>query len=657
VESSATPAKLQALLDSDELNRAVLDSVPGCVVVVDVEGRIMRANDAAAEFLGLSKTALRERHVADWGSSVIHEDGTPAKVEEFPVARCLMTGQPQGPMVLGVLRPGQPEHMWMLVTAAPLVGSEGGEPLGAAVTFLDVTQNQHARAELRASQERFRLLVEHVNDTILLVDPQGKILYINRVALGYSLEDVVGSHVSEHMPPDSRELALESIQFAFEQGEPREHEVQASDGRWYASNAVPLERKNGAVTTVMIVTVDVTDRRRSEEERQQLAADLARKVEDLGMLAGGIAHDFNNLLVGILGSVELALRGLDSGSDTRPHLEDVRSAGLHAAELTQQLLAYSGRGHLTKAPLDLNDLLTSMRRLLRSNVARPADVRYELELGLPGLEADGTQLRQVVMNLINNAADALGSAGGQVVIRTGLTTRERAEATAAHPRGYELAGELVFVEVEDDGCGMDDSTLRRVFDPFFSTKVRGHGLGMAGVLGIVRSHHGAISIHSTAGEGSRVRVMLPALSGPVEPPRPEPVAELVPSAADGSVLVVDDDPNVRRVTLLALADAGYRVCEATTHEAGREALSPDASPPDVLVWQVRINDPKSVFEEVRTLAPEASLLFLTHGPTRLPPGLGRAATLTKPFGVTQLLDALSGLQRGVASGGGGPGGR
>jgi nitrogen-specific signal transduction histidine kinase len=318
---------------------------------------------------------------------------------------------------------------------------------------------------------------------------------------------------------------------------------------------------------------------RVEEQHRDLERKLlhVQKLESLGVLAGGIAHDFNNLLVSVLGNAGLALAELDATSPIRSRLTDIELAAERAAELTRQMLAYAGRGRFVVQNVSLSDLVVELVTLLRTVVQRTADIDVRLSDNLPEVEADATQLRQVLMNLVTNAADAIGAAPGRIEITTGRMVATR-EYLAYSCIGQDpTPGEYVFAEIADTGCGMDEKTLARIFDPFFTTKATGRGLGLASVLGIVRSHRGAIAVESTPGVGSRLRLLLPPVATGLTNRQAAGSAQRV-QASIGTVLVVDDDDGVRTVATLSLERAGFRVisvrdgeeCMAMMRKSGPE---------------------------------------------------------------------------------------
>jgi PAS domain S-box-containing protein len=308
----------------------------------------------------------------------------------------------------------------------------------------------------------------------------------------------------------------------------------------------------------------LADLRQSEEQMRN-----AQKLESLGVLAGGIAHDFNNLLVGVLGNASLALSELPDDSPARQFVQDVETSAQRAAELTRQMLAYSGRGKFIVEPLKLSEVVHEMTQLLGRVISKRARLSLHVRDDMPPIVADATQLRQVVMNLITNASDALQGEPGLVTVRTG-TVHADARMLAGTYLNEELpAGEYVYLEVTDSGVGMDAATRARIFEPFFTTKFTGRGLGLAAVLGIVRSHRGAIDVTTEPGCGTTFRVLFPAAAAAAE----VPVARVISPAvwkSSGWALVVDDEEAVRSVARHALERSGFSVLEAAT---GEEALA------------------------------------------------------------------------------------
>jgi PAS domain S-box-containing protein len=342
---------------------------------------------------------------------------------------------------------------------------------------------------------------------------------------------------------------------------------------------------------------------RREAEASEARSRHVQKLESIGVLAGGIAHDFNNLLHVVLGNADLARLQLPADSAAREHLDEVVRATQRAAELTQQLLAYSGRGAVETRRLDLSDELRQMATLLRTAISKQATLVWELAPDLPAINADPTQVRQILMNLITNASDALSESPGSITLRTGQTDDPRA-GTGTH--------DFVFLEVSDTGCGMDTSTLQRIFDPFFSTKFTGRGLGLAAVMGIVESHHGHIRIRTGPGEGTTFRILFPAVAagpGGDAPPR----ASGASWRGRGTILLAEDEDGVREVVGRMLERLGFRVLPAEDGVAALEAL--DRSDHTVTAVLLDVSMPRmggsEALRQIRERRPELPVVLMS----------------------------------------------
>jgi PAS domain S-box-containing protein len=301
-------------------------------------------------------------------------------------------------------------------------------------------------------------------------------------------------------------------------------------------------------------------------EASEAHARHVQKLESIGVLAGGIAPDFNNLLHVVLGNADLARLHLPADSPAAEHLDEVIRATQRAAELTQQLLAYSGRGSFESRRLDLSDEVREMATLLRTAISKQAALVWEVEPDLPAVTADPTQIRQVVMNLITNASDALGDRPGTITLRTGRLRDAQAGGDT---------DDFVYLEIADTGCGMDSSTLQRIFDPFFTTKFTGRGLGLAAVMGIVESHRGHIRIRTSPGEGTAFRILFPAVPT-VEEAQPRRTSG-TGWRGRGTVLVVEDEEGVREVVGRMLERLGFQVLMADDGVAALERLDAEAA--------------------------------------------------------------------------------
>lgn len=350
-----------------------------------------------------------------------------------------------------------------------------------------------------------------------------------------------------------------------------EEEIVFEDGRrvYALGYAAPLFDSQQAVRGAVGAFIDITARKLAEEERQQVERKLqeTQKLESLGVLAGGIAHDFNNLLTGVVGNASLARLELAPSSPLMPHLEQIEQASMRAADLCRQMLAYAGKGRFFIQKLDLSELVRETTYLIQSSINKSATLQFNLATGLPAILADATQIRQIVMNLVINASEAMGERNGLITLTTGLLHADRAylDTTVLAP---ELpAGDYAYLEVSDTGSGMSPETLAKIFDPFFTTKFTGRGLGLAAVLGIVRSHHGALKVYSELQRGTTFKVLLPAVEGaPVS--TVDVKTDIFKWRGSGLVLVVDDEVTIRNTSTRMLETLGFTVKVASDGEQG-----------------------------------------------------------------------------------------
>jgi signal transduction histidine kinase len=379
------------------------------------------------------------------------------------------------------------------------------------------------------------------------------------------------------------------------------------------------------------------ERKSLEEQMQQ-----SQRLESLGLLAGGVAHDFNNLLTGILGNASLALDVLNPAEPARGMLESVIQASERAADLTRQLLAYAGKGRLFVRPVDISTLVREIGELMHSSM--PKKVRFSLDLAdnLPPVEADATQIQQLVMNLVLNAGEAIGEGGGTVHVVTRIETRSLNGASNAAARRH------VCIEVRDNGCGMDEATRAQIFDPFFSTKFTGRGLGLAAALGIARSHQGQIDLDTSPGAGSTFRVWLPA-------------AEIAASEADvrtgvhhahadlggaGAVLVIDDEQLVRATAKSALQHFGYIVHEAEDGASGVDLFREIHHQIALVLLDLTMPEMsgEEVFELLRQIQPDIPVIVSSgydeSEATRRFAGKGVSGFLKKPYTAETLAERV-----------------
>jgi|GEM_PF-1582724 signal transduction histidine kinase/ActR/RegA family two-component response regulator len=394
----------------------------------------------------------------------------------------------------------------------------------------------------------------------------------------------------------------------------------------------------------------IAQREKAEQESAQLEKQMvyAQKLESLGLLAGGVAHDFNNLLTAILGNASLAATKLPQDSPAQQHVDRVHDASLRARDLTDQLLAYAGRASFEQEPVDLGSLVSGIGEILSTVIPPKVTVRYEIEPDLPLIVADRSQMQQVALNLFGNACEAIGAERGDVAVRIGRVEIDSASASMSTMGPPLKPGPHVYLEIEDTGEGMDAQTRSRIFDPFYTTKGPGRGLGLSAILGIVRAHSGALQVDSELGEGTVFRVTFPSVKGLVRTvPEEKPLT--LTKRSNEQVLVVDDNDQVRMATAELLENAGWKVLSAN---GGGEALekieATTAGLSAVLLDMVMPNMPgEEVFHRIRALRPEVPIL-LTSGyqednAAEVLCALPRVAFIKKPYRLDRLERVLGEL--------------
>ncbi len=392
------------------------------------------------------------------------------------------------------------------------------------------------------------------------------------------------------------------------------------------------------------LTREMTERSAAEAARKAIEAKVleVQKLESLGVLAGGIAHDFNNLLVAIMGNAGLALLDLPEGHPARASIIDVEIASRRAGELARQMLAYSGRSRFLIEPVELSELVRELLSLLQVSIGKSVVLKLHLPDEPVVVDADAAQLRQVVMNLVINAADAIGTRSGTVTIRVSALEANAEYLADVHPEAGLQPGHFAALEVSDTGMGMDQATQARIFDPFFTTKFTGRGLGLAAVLGIVRSHSGALRVYSEVGRGSTFRVVLPLSA---TSPRTSSTSVGEPWRGAGTVLVVDDDPMVRSVAKRLLESFGLTVHVA---DGGPQALERISAEPDAVdavlldMTMPELSGPE-VFARVHEIRPDLPIILMSgYHEDELAPeiGAGISGFVQKPFTPAELSDRM-----------------
>lgn len=519
---------------------------------------------------------------------------------------------------------------------------------GAAPTRSDVAPRRatHAYQAAPASHsettsnvlndERLWQILEAIPVIIAIHDRDMSVQYVNRAGAAEVVPLRVGESPTAWISERDKERCERAFATVLSAGRADPFEVTDRNGAVWSMRLASLVNQGGR-RQVLSCTVDVTQHRLLEAQVRQ-----SQKVESLGALAGTVAHDFNNLLVAMLGNVELGTRWYDEGRDPTGCFDNIREAAQRAAGLCRQMLAYSGRERATLSAIDINDTVQRMAQLMRAGIEARIELDIELAEELPRIQADDSQVGQIVLNLLTNAAEAIGHRYGSVRVRTAL-------ATVSDPQLDYLPtppenGEYVMLEVADDGPGMDARTRSMVFDPFFTSKEGGHGLGLSAVLGIVRSHGAAIRVWSAPGRGTTFSVLFPILdrrrgAAPKAPDRPGT------EHGFGMVLVVDDEQAVRDLAAAVLREAGYLVVEAADGDGALALLEESGNRFRAVLLDLTMprRDGPSTLAEIRKRHPRLPVV-LSSGRQRHPDladGDALVRWLGKPYSIVDLLKTVA----------------
>ncbi|MDY3562873.1 PAS domain S-box protein [Gemmata sp. JC673] len=652
---TARRAAEQALRDSEERHRLLVESVTDyAIFMLAPDGRVATWNAGAQRIKGYTADEIVGRHF-----SVFYLPENTARAEAW-----LEAAAASGRFAEEGWRVRKDGSRFWAHVAITALRDPTGRLTGFVKVTRDLTDRLAAEQALRESEQRYRQVVEDQTETVCRFRPDGTFTFVNDVycrTFGKRADELIGRpwHPVVH-PADLDHVETELTKMAPDNPVVRiENRIVDAGGRarWMEFVNRGFYSPAGELVEIQAVGRDVTDRRAAEDARRELEADLrakeqqaryerqllqSQKLESLGVLAGGIAHDFNNLLTAVLGYASLSRMRLPPNDPVAEDMKRIESAAQRAAELCQQMLAYAGRGQFVVRAVDLNALTQEMTQLLAAVLSKKAVLKYNLTIGLPQVQADPTQLRQIVMNLITNASDAIGPKSGVITLTTGLIDAD-ARYLAELQAGPELVpGRYVYLEVSDTGCGMSEEVRAKIFDPFFTTKFTGRGLGLAAVQGIVRAHKGAIKVYTQLGKGTTFKVLLPALDRP--DPEHAPAGEAPEHNGRGRrVLVVDDEEDVRVFTRKVLEHAGFEVTLAADGGAGVEAFA--AAPYQFALVLLDLTMPKmggsEAFREMRRHRSGVRVVltsgFAAEEATSGFEGKGLAGFLRKPFRTEDLL--------------------
>jgi PAS domain S-box-containing protein len=507
---------------------------------------------------------------------------------------------------------------------------------------------------IRESEARYNLLAENISDIIWTVDKDGIVTYVSpsiNQLLGYSIDEIVGHRMEEFMPDHAAEVLRSEMAQALYPGgieapsslRPLAFEVEPvkKNGEKISLEitASPITNPEKQLVEIVGIARDITERKIQQQRHERLESEIqnARKLESLGVLAGGVAHDFNNILVSVMGYTGILLKKLTPGTNESGLVQKIEHAAERASELANHMLAYSGRRSLKLDYVNLNHIVKEMPELIKSSLSAKAVLLTNPAHYVPAVKADATQMRQVLMNLILNASDALGKKEGTITVTTGCTFVHQNTLNEMRWGGHLEEGEFVFIEVSDTGSGMNSETLEKIFEPFFTTKFTGRGLGMSALLGIVRSHSGAIDLNSTLGEGTTFRVLFPKADSNGKKTDTASSPEKLLPTPKGTVLVIDDDQFVRSALASMLDDLGMDAILAIGGYEGIEQYRQKAD--EIVVVLLDMTMPgmqgDEVFDELKEINPDIKIIVVSgyseEDIDRIFDGKDLSGFLQKPF--------------------------
>jgi len=620
----------------------VLRSSMDSWVLFDVSGRILDVNDAYTEMIGFTR--------GEMVGSTFDQLGVTAAPDRFPwrVEEILKHGHVRFETQQ---RKRDGSIVDLEVSAAAQPGIDGP---AIAAFGRDITERKRTQLALEQSERTLRELVEHINGIFWVHDlEKDQTVYVSpafETIWGKPPDGVYEDFMEwgRGVHPEDRDACIEKF-FRLREaggGDLSEYRIIRPNGeiRWLWDRAFTIQDEAGKVVRIAGIAEDITERKREEEEKQLLQAKIqhAQKLESLGVLAGGIAHDFNNLLMAILGNADLALDTMSPEAPGREYVDKIEKAAQNAAGLTNQMLAYSGRGRFLIQTLQLNRLVSEMAHLLETVISKKANLQFDFAENLPHVEADASQIRQIVMNLITNGSEALADKAGTLKIATGTVEADRSYLSRCY-LGEELPeGTYVALEVSDTGCGMDKDTQRRIFDPFFTTKFTGRGLGLAAALGIVRGHNGTINVYSEPGMGTTIKVLFP-MAAPKAEPKPVQRESNDKRPVGNTVLVVEDDKSVLDVTTRMLEKAGHKVLKAMNGQEGVDLFTnhQDQIALVILDMTMPVMDGEEAFRHMSEIRPGVPVILCSgyneQDATNRFAGQGLAGFIQKPYRSSDLL--------------------
>ena len=614
----------------------LLEAAPYGIFQLDEQLQILAANSSGALFFGQPAMALLNKDYRQ----LIHSS------DRLAIQQVLTRALSGEASVTEMRTEAGQLHA---ISAYPLIGFDDDPPRVMVINH-DVTADREASREIAASEKKYRFMFDSSPDMVVLHDLTGTLLDVNPKVcdlLGYSREQLLNMNICELDPLwFEQHLQVPTSLLVEVQRLSGNSDLLGADGQQIAYEYDATIEKFDGDQRVLVYMRDLTERNQREKQQRELSSRVqqSQKLESLGVLAGGIAHDFNNLLTSMLGNANLTATALGEGHPAQRNLENIEAAAMRAGELCGQMLTYAGHGRFALEPTDLNSLVEEMTRLLELTISKKAVVKYHFAEELPAANADPSQVRQALMNMVLNASEAIGDTSGLITISTGMMRAQRSYLQETYLAPDLPEGDYVYLEVNDNGGGMTPETRDRIFDPFFSTKFTGRGLGLAAVLGIVRSHEGALKVYSEPGRGTTFKMLLPLVK-PADQLGLLPL-ETTAEKLSGLVLIADDEESVASVTAQMVEALGLQAVIAANGRECLELFRPDPLKFDLVLLDLMMPEMngEETFRELRLLDPQATVIltsgFNEEDAAHRFSGKGLAGFLQKPYHLAELKSSI-----------------
>jgi two-component system cell cycle sensor histidine kinase/response regulator CckA len=595
-QGTAPQGTKAALHQSEGLFQAIFSQAAVGIAQIGLDGKLLLLNDRFCELLGYTETELGNTY-----HDPTHPDDREASREG---ARRLLAGEISSHSIEKRVVRKNGAIAWTRRYLS-LVRDQNNSPQYFIAVVEDITDKAAAEEALRQSELWTRQVFENIPECIFVLDvtPDGRFKFAalnpaEERAVGFSIAEVYGKFIEDVLSEETSKKVIANYRRCLEAGSlvSYEDELNLEVGRrYFHTNLIPLRNAAGRIHRIAGCCTDLTD-----VKHTQAQALASQKLESIGVLANGIAHDFNNLLGGILACSELALTDTADASPVQEQLQRIRTASIRGAEIVRQLMIYGGMDSPDFEPVDVSVLVNEMLQLLKVSISKNAILRIGLRDNLPAVHASPAQIRQVVLNLITNASEAIGTREGEIHVTSGLVEVRGSSSLGA--AANLPPGDYVKLEISDTGTGMTPEIQASIFDPFFTTKQGGRGLGLSVVRGIVQAHTGAINIVSAPGQGTTFQILLPCRGVAVkENPPPVAPAETVTARA-GTVLVVEDEGILRSAVSKMLRKSGYSVIEANDGVSALDLIRARRGDVDLILLDVTLPggaSSRDVFEGAR----------------------------------------------------------